>query len=113
MEYRVLHDAAVAEVLDDDALEERGSDSGVPDALGIDDDDRTAGADSEARSLAALDALGAEEKAFAFEKAGELRIQLAATLIRRAEAARADQHVTAIWIHPRSKLLGHHRHRGK
>jgi hypothetical protein len=99
-------------VLDDDALEEDGSDSGVPDALGIDDDDRTAGADAEARSLAALDATRAEEKGFSLEKAGEILIQLAAAVIRRAEATRAYQHVAAIWIHHRSGLLGHHRHRG-
>ena len=113
MEHRFLDYSTVAQVLDDDALEERGSDAGVPDAFGIDDDNRTAGADSEARSLAALDALGAEEKAFAFEKAGELRIQLAAALIRRAEAACAHQHMAAIWIHQRSELPGRDRHRGR
>jgi hypothetical protein len=70
----LLYHSAVAQMLDDDSLEERGGNAGVPDALGIDDDDRTAGADAEARSLAALDAARAEEKAFALEKACEMRI---------------------------------------
>jgi hypothetical protein len=113
MEYRFLDDSAVAQVLDDDALEERWSDAGVPDAFGIDDDNRTAGADSEAWSLAALDAIGAEEKALALEKAGEMLVELSTALTRRAEAACAHQHMAAIRIHQRPELLGHHRHRGR
>jgi len=113
VEHGLLYHSAVAQVLDDDALEEGGGDTEVPDAFGIDDDDRTAGADSEAWSLAALDATGAEEKPFALEKTGEMRIQLAAAMVRRAEAAGAYQHVAAIWIHQRAERLGDHRHRGK
>ena len=109
----VFDNATSFQVLDDDALEERGSDAGVPDAFGIDDDDRTAGADSEAWRLAALDAIGAEEKALALEKAGEMLVERSTALIRRAEAACAHQHMAAIRIHQRSELLGHDRHRGR
>ena len=113
VEHRVLDDPAVAQVLDDDTLEERGSDAGVPDAFGIDDDNRTAGADSEAWRLAALDTIGPEEKALALEKAGEMLVELSTALTRRAEAACAHQHMAAIRIHQRSELLGRHRHRGR
>ena len=113
VEHRFLDDSTVTQVLDDDALEQRGSDTGVPDAFGIDDDDRTAGADSEAWSLAALDAIGAEEKAFALEKAGEMLVELSTALTRRAEAPSAHQYMAAIRIHQRSELLGRDRHRGR
>ena len=113
MEHRFLDDSAVAQVLEDDALKERGSDAGVPDAFGIDDDNRTAGADSQAWRLAALDAVGAEEEALALEKAGEMLVEFSTALTRRAEAACAHQHMAAIRIHQRSELLGRHRHRGR
>lgn len=113
MEHGFLDDSTIAQVLDDDALEECWGDASVPDAFGIDNDNRTAGADSEAWRLAALDAIGAEEKTLALEKAGEMLVQLSTALTRRAEAACAHQHMAAIRIHQRSELLGRHRHRGR
>lgn len=71
MKHGLLDDTPVAEVFDDDAFEQGGRDASVPDALGVDDDDRATGAHAEARGLTAFDALGAEEEAFALEQRGE------------------------------------------
>ena len=68
MEYRIFHDAAVPKVLDDDALEEFGRHARVPDALGVDDDDRTARAYAEAWGLASLYAAYTEKKSFSLEQ---------------------------------------------
>jgi hypothetical protein len=77
-----LHDPTVAEVLDDDALEELGSDASVPHTVGIDDNDRTAGAYSQARRLAALHTTWAKQQSLTLEKRGKARIQLATAAIR-------------------------------
>lgn len=42
MKHGFLDHLAVAQMLDDDALEELGGDARVPDAVGVDDDDRSA-----------------------------------------------------------------------
>lgn len=68
MKHRLLDDAAIPQMFDDDPLEELRRDSRVPDALRIDDDDRAAGADAEAWRLPSLDAIGAEKEALALEK---------------------------------------------
>jgi hypothetical protein len=58
---------AVPEMLHDDSLEERGSYSVIPDAFGVDHDDRSPAADTEAGSLTALHPARAEEKALALQ----------------------------------------------
>jgi hypothetical protein len=67
MEYRLLDDASVAQVLYHDPLEERGSDSRVPDSFRVNRDDRPPAAHTEARSLRSLHAGGSEQKPFTFQ----------------------------------------------
>ena len=82
MKHRLLHHAPVAQVLDDDALEERRGDARVPDAFRVHDDDRAAGADAEARGLAALHAARAEQQPLPLEEAGEGRVERAPFAVR-------------------------------
>ncbi len=67
MKHRLLHHPTVAEMLDDDALEECRSHAGVPDALRVHDDNGSADAHAEARRLATLDATRPEQQSFALE----------------------------------------------
>jgi hypothetical protein len=69
-------------VLDHDALEERGGHAGVPDALGIYDDDRSTGAHAEARRLSALDARRPEEEPFALEQPRQQRVERSSFTVR-------------------------------
>ncbi len=55
-------------MLDDDPLEQLRADAGVPDAFGVDDDDRAAGADAKTGGLATLHTVGAEEEVFALQE---------------------------------------------
>ena len=91
---RVVDDPAIAQMLNDDALEEGGRHATIPHALWVDDDDRAAGADAEAWCLPALYAGGPEEKALSLEKRRELRVELAAAPIWRAKASDTDEHVS-------------------
>jgi hypothetical protein len=59
-EYRLIDDLAVPEVFDDNALQKGGCDVAVPDAFGVDDDDRSACAHAEARCFTAFDSPRAE-----------------------------------------------------
>jgi hypothetical protein len=68
-------------VLHDDALEELGGDASVPHTVRINDHDRTAGAYSQARCLAALYTTWAKEQSLTFEKRGKARIQRATAAI--------------------------------
>jgi len=77
----VLDDPTVAKVLDDDPLEERRGHRSVPDPVRVYDDDRTTGADAEARGLSALDALRPEEEAFALQQARQQVVELAAPAV--------------------------------
>lgn len=95
----VLDNATVAQMLDDDALEQRGRHAGVPDALGIHDDDRSTGADAEAGRFAAFDATRAEEEPFALQQGGQQPVQLASPMIGRAVPADADENVPGIRVH--------------
>src|SRR5687767_189770 len=88
-------------MLHHDPLEQLLGHPRVPDPFGIDDDDRTAGADAQARRLAALDASRAEEEVLALEQRGEQGVERAPTPVRRAEAASADEHVARIGLHDR------------
>ena len=67
MEHRIFHDAAIAQMFNDDSLEECRRDTGIPDAFGIHDDDRAAGADAKARRFTTLHAPGTEEQPFALQ----------------------------------------------
>jgi len=92
-------------MLHDDPFQERGGHTGVPHALGVHDDDRAAGADSETGRLAALHAPGPEEKALALEQAREQCVERSSLAIRRAEPADADEHVARVGLHERRELL--------
>jgi hypothetical protein len=67
VKHGLLDDAAVAQVFDDDAFEECGRDTGVPDAFRIHDHDRATGANTQTWRFAALHAARAEEQTFALE----------------------------------------------
>jgi len=59
------------QVLDDDSLQQRRRYIGVPNALRIDDDNRSVAADTEARRLASLHACRTEEQIFPRQELGE------------------------------------------
>jgi hypothetical protein len=98
---RLLDRFSVLEVLDDDSLQQRRRDLGVPDALRIYDDDRSVATHAEARGFTALHALGAKEQVLALEQLGEQRVELLSATIGRAEVARAHQHVMRVRLHLR------------
>ncbi len=75
MEHRFLDNAAIPKMFDDDPLEQLGRDTRVPDALRIDDYDRAARADAEARRFPSLHATGTEQEAFALEKSRQQLVQ--------------------------------------
>jgi hypothetical protein len=104
VKHRFLHDSPAAEVFHDDSLQERGGHAGIPDALGIHDDDRSAGTNAEARRLSAFDTRRTEEKPFALQQAREERVERSAFAIRGAEAADADEHVARVRFHQRLAL---------
>ena len=104
-----VHHASIAEMLDDNSLQELGCDAGVPHAFGIHDDDRPAGADTEARGFASLYACRPEEQILALEQAREKAVERSAPAIRRAEPASADEHVSAVCLHmrPANEVIRH------
>src|SRR5262245_17648186 len=108
MENRLLDDASIAQMLDDDPLEQLRRDAAVPDALGVHDDDRPSGADAQAGRLASLDAVWPEQQTFALEKLRQQLVQPPSSRIGRAKTAHANQHVARIWVHPRrGNVFGH------
>jgi hypothetical protein len=108
MKYSFLDDVAVAQMLHDDPFEERGRDAGIPDALRIYDDDRSAVAHAEARGLTAFHAPWPEQETFTLQQRRKQLIQLTPTVIGRTEAADADQYVVRVGIH--SRIEGRRRH---
>ena len=68
-------------MLDDDALEQRRCHAAIPDALGIDHDNRTTRAHAETGRLAAFHPTGTEEETLALEQCGEECVQLTSTAI--------------------------------
>lgn len=109
MEHRLLDDAAVPQMFDDDSLEQFRRDARIPDALGVDDYDRATRADAEARRLPSLHAAGAEQEAFALEKSRQPLVQGPSTRIRSAKRTHADQHVARIRVHARQgNVIGHY-----
>jgi len=81
MKHRVFDDSAVAKMFNDDSLEQRGRDAGVPDPFGIHDDDRAARADAKAGGLAPLYPPGAEQQPFPLEQRGEQAVKLPPRLV--------------------------------
>jgi len=82
VKYGVLHNLTILEMLDDDSLENRRSYTSVPDAIRINDDDRPARADAEARRLSALHPRWTEEQTLALKKRRKVRIQSTAFSVR-------------------------------
>lgn len=93
MKYRLVHYPPISQMLDHDSLQQRRGDAGIPDALGVDDDDRAASTDTQAGRLTALHAIGPEQQLFALQKRGEQIVELAPSAVRRAEATHAHQDV--------------------
>src|SRR5262245_47884059 len=63
----LLDDAAVPQMLDDDPLQQRRRYRSVPDAVGIDDDDRSSAAHTQTRCLASLHASRSEQQPFTLQ----------------------------------------------
>jgi hypothetical protein len=93
MKYRLGYGVSILEVLDDNALQQRGSHARIPDAFRINDDDRTFGAHTEAWCLAAFHPLWSEEKIFPLQQLSEQRINLAAAPVGAAKIAGAHEDV--------------------
>ena len=99
MENSVFHNSPVAKVLDHDALEQRGSDRGVPNALWIHDDDWPIAAHAEAGRLPALNATRPEQESLALQERWKQAIELTTALIGRAESPNAHEHVARVRVH--------------
>jgi thiosulfate/3-mercaptopyruvate sulfurtransferase len=97
----------VLEMLDDDAPQQIRSHLRVPDPFGIDHYDRPVAANAEAGSLAALDAMRAEEQALALQEIRQQRVQLTAASFRRAETPGADKDVPRVGLHSRPLFRSH------
>ena len=78
----VFDNSPIAEMFDDDALEQLRRDAGVPHTFRIHHDDRTAGTHAKAWRLAPLHSRGAEEKSFPLQEPGQKAVQRAATTFR-------------------------------
>ena len=86
MKHCLLHHSAVAQVFDDESVQQCRCDVGVPDAFGIHHDDRPSGADAQARRLTTLDSTGPEEQVFSLEELREQAVERAAATLRRAKS---------------------------
>jgi hypothetical protein len=82
MKHSLVHDATISQMLDDDALEQSRSDPGIPDALRVHDDDRTAGAYTETGGLAALHSPRAEEQSLALEQTRQQGVERPSLSVR-------------------------------
>jgi hypothetical protein len=69
------------QVLDYDSLQQSRRHSVVPHTVGIDDDDRTIAANTEAGRLSALHTMRAEEKVFTMQKLGQQGVELTPTRV--------------------------------
>ena len=108
MKDRVLDDAPVAQMFNDDPFEEGRRDAGIPHPLGVHDDDRTGGADAEARCFAPLHATRPKEQSFALQQRRKQPVELPPRLIGRAKTADAHQDVARIRFHPGRERCGGH-----
>src|SRR5262245_46178254 len=95
-------------MLHDDALEQRRRDTAIPDAFGIHDHDWPAAANTKARRLSSLDAIGPEQESLALQQRWQQLIQLAPAVVRRTEAAHTYEHVTCVGLHARTHSRGTH-----
>jgi len=94
MEDRVRDWLPALQMLDHDSLKQSRSHSAVPDAIRINDDDRTITANAEAGRLSAFDTIGPEEKAFAVQQVRQQSVALTPERIGRTEISRAHQDVS-------------------
>lgn len=110
MEHGFFHHTTVAQMLDDDSLEQRGCYTAVPDTLRVHDDDGPAGTHAETRCFPSFDASGAEQEILALEERREKTVQRTAASVWGAEAAGADDDVPAVSLHARHcrSFTGHH-----
>src|SRR4029078_4055770 len=104
---RFLDHSPVYQVLDDDSLEERGSDTGVPNTVRVYDDDRPTGADTETGRLSALHSVRPEEQSVTLKKGWQELIQLSPAVVGRAKSPDTDQQVPGIGVHSRKHVGGH------
>src|SRR4051812_40500630 len=86
-------------MLDDDALEQGGRHAGIPNAVRIDDDDRSAATNAKAGRLATFDPIRAKQEPLPLQERGQQAIQLATAMIGRTKAADANEHVAGVWVH--------------
>jgi hypothetical protein len=107
MKHRVLDDAAVAQMLYDDTLQEGRCHAVIPDALRIYNKDRTAGTDTETRRLTALDAARSKQQSLALQQRRQQTIQLPAATVRRTKTPDAHQDVAAVRVHRWGERGGH------
>jgi hypothetical protein len=107
MKNRLFDRLPMLEVLDDDSLQQRRGDLGIPGSFRVHYNDRPVAADAEAGGLTALYAARAEEEILSLQKPGEQPIELAAPAIRRAEVAGAHEHVTSVRLHLRLLVAIH------
>jgi hypothetical protein len=96
---RLFHHAAVAQVLEDDPLQQGRRDSAIPNAIRVHDDDRTARAHSQTRSLTPLNPVRTKQETLALQERRQQRIKFSPAAVRRAKTADADDHVAGIGIH--------------
>jgi hypothetical protein len=68
---RFFHGVTTFQVLDDDSLEQRRRYAAVPDALRVNDNDRTLAANAKTRSFSAFYPTRSEEQALSLQKLGE------------------------------------------
>ena len=101
MKYGFVHHPTIAQMLDNYSLEQLGRDAGVPNTFRVNDDDRSANADTEARCFASLHTRGPEEEILPLEQPREQAVKCSTATIGRAESASAHEHVAAIGLHLR------------
>ncbi len=99
MEHRFLDYSFPFQVLDNDPLQQLGSNSGVPDAVGVYDNDRPPFANPEAGGFSTFYPRWAIEETFPVEEGGEKSVQLPALPLRRTECAGADDDVPGVRLH--------------
>jgi hypothetical protein len=108
VKYCLINWFSLFEVFNNDSLQERRCNLGIPDAFRVYDDDRSVAAHAEAWCLASLHPSRAEEQIFSLQELREQRIQLAAAAVGRAEISGAHKHMPRIRIHLRLLPVAHH-----
>ena len=101
MNYCLVDNPTVAQMLCHNPLQEHRRYVPIPNSFRVHDHDRTAAAHAKAWGLPPFHAGGAEEQAFALQQHREQRVECAPAAIRGAEAARAYQHMSRVWLHGR------------